>query len=69
VTIETVIERWNAGEISRAELVSRIFDVVEGTINAVPEDVRYYVLRYLIDLLIARRDGVPHIMIGSNLKE
>lgn len=69
MTIETVIERWNAGEISRAELVSQIFDVVEGTINAVPEDVRYYVLRYLIDLLIARRDGVPHIMIGSNLKE
>lgn len=69
MTIETVIERWNAGEISRAELVSRIFDVVEGTINAVPEDVRYYVLRHLIDLLIARRDGVPHIMIGSNLKE
>lgn len=69
MTVERVIAEWNAGEISRAELASRIYDLVEVTLSAVPEGIRAYVLRRLIDLLIARRDGVPLIWIGSHIKE
>lgn len=69
MTLERLLKAWDEGVISKAELSSRIYDLVEEILNAVPEDVRDYVLRYLIDLLIARRDGVPHSMIGSNLKE
>lgn len=67
--LDRILIRWNTGVISRAEVASYIDDFVEEIIDQVPTDVRDYVLHRVIDLLVARRDGIPHIRIGSNLKE
>jgi len=67
--LDRILIRWNTGVISRAEVASYIDDFVEEIIDQVPTDVRDYVLHRVIDLLDARRDGIPHIRIGSNIKE
>lgn len=68
-TLDRIIIRWNTGVISRAEVASYIYGLIEEILDQVPNDVGDYVLCRVTDLLIARRDGVPHILLGSNLKE
>lgn len=67
--LDRIVIRWNTGVISRAEVASHVYDLIEEILDQVPNDVGEYVLHRVIDLLVARRDGVPHIRIGSNLKE